>query len=471
MVCKKILTISFLFFLISFAFAFNHGSAGTEGDPFQIEFIEDLNSIKSYASDGYYFLLKNDLNFLDEDSYSDSGNMGDYEEWIPIQDFNGFFDGNNYLIYDMVISQGGVDNVGFFSKMIGGVIENLHLKNIDVVGRNYVGGLIGDMSGSNELINVSTHGEVRGASSTGGLVGRSVAQISGQSYADVNVYSSGGDVGGLVGLMNGGQLYGVYATGNIINSSNGTWSQRFGGLVGNFNVGSINQCYATGDVRNYYGMVGGLVGQTALYREISNSYATGDVSVMVSNMQRGGLVGRCQRCTITKSYATSLVSTNGSAGGGLVGGIYTPVTDTNNFWDVNTSNYLTSAMGTGLTTTEMMDFNSFNNANWDIVLIGDYDNETWFIDDGEDYPRLWFEFVEDEEPPSDPCNPTINEDWTISELIECTSKSIDIGTGKIVFENNGILKLFSSNVTLSLIEFVSGSQIHLDSGSWVKIEG
>jgi len=57
------------------------------------------------------------------------------------------------------------------------------------------------------------------------------------------------------------------------------------------------------------------------------------------------------------------------------------------------------AGGTGKTTPEMMEFDTFTDTEtvgldepWDIVLIGSYVNEIWYIDDGSDYPRLGWQY-------------------------------------------------------------------------------
>jgi hypothetical protein len=48
--------------------------------------------------------------------------------------------------------------------------------------------------------------------------------------------------------------------------------------------------------------------------------------------------------------------------------------------------------------------------------------------------------------PSDPCAPTINQDWNINTAITCENKRIDLGTGKLVFNTGGSLKLYDSNI-------------------------
>jgi len=80
----------------------------------------------------------------------------------------------------------------------------------------------------------------------------------------------------------------------------------------------------------------------------------------------------------------------------LVGSLYLG-TVTNSFWDTETSGQSSSEGGTAKTTAERKDFDTFDTASWDIVLVENHDGEEetaiWFIDDGNDCPGLWFEWV------------------------------------------------------------------------------
>ena len=65
---------------------------------------------------------------------------------------------------------------------------------------------------------------------------------------------------------------------------------------------------------------------------------------------------------------------------------------TSSFWDFETSGRVTSSGGTGLTTVEMQDIGSFLNAGGD--LMDETRNGTediWWILEGQDTPRLWWE--------------------------------------------------------------------------------
>lgn len=134
--------------------------------------------------------------------------------------------------------------------------------------------------------------------------------------------------------------------------STGADHENIGGLVG-INLGSVVNCCSTGSVAGQSD-VGGLVGYNGgrIITSYSTGIATGEYSV-------GGLVG------------------HNSFGGSI----------TSSFWDFETSDRVTSSGGTGLTTAEMQDINTFLNAGGDFM--GETVNGTediWWILDGQNYP-------------------------------------------------------------------------------------
>lgn len=96
-------------------------------------------------------------------------------------------------------------------------------------------------------------------------------------------------------------------------------------------------------------------------------------------------------------YSTGGVSSRGDAGG-LVGHNRDDPwrgTISNAFWDMEASGQTSSDGGTGKTTAEMQMAATFLDAGWDFV--GETANGTediWWILEGQDYPRLWWEATE-----------------------------------------------------------------------------
>jgi The GLUG motif len=82
----------------------------------------------------------------------------------------------------------------------------------------------------------------------------------------------------------------------------------------------------------------------------------------------GGLLGKNDNTgTVGSSYSTSNVTGNLHVGG-LVGRNQGSVS--NSFWDTQTSGWGSSAGGTGKTTAQMMDIDTFTGVGWDILAVG-----------------------------------------------------------------------------------------------------
>jgi hypothetical protein len=219
-----------------------------------------------------------------------------------------------------------------------------------------------------------------------GLFGRLEGEVRNLGVVDVDMTGSGQYVGGLVGFNSGTvtQCHGAGAVGG---------GDYVGGLVGQ-NDGSVTQCYSTGAVSGT-SSVGGLVGEN--WRTVTQCYSTG---VVGGSDYVGGLVGHNYLGTVTRCYSTGSVSGSRSLGGLIgVNTIYHPILHgirgglvSACFWDIQTSGQVTSAGGTGLTTAEMKTAKTFLDAGWDFV--GETANGTediWWILEGKDYPRLWWE--------------------------------------------------------------------------------
>ncbi|MEO1830597.1 MAG: YDG domain-containing protein [Pseudomonas sp.] len=179
--------------------------------------------------------------------------------------FQGVFDGLGHVISGLFINRGATDFVGLFGYTGGAALRQVGLENVDITGRDYVGGLVGAQYKSRVSQSYAS-GSVNGEYRVGGLVGDSFAnsRIS-QSYATAAVTGTF-EVGGLVGHQFDGSISQSYATGAV------TGSGQVGGLVGRQNGGNISQSYATGAVMGS-GLVGGLVAyQAPNYTSITNSY-------------------------------------------------------------------------------------------------------------------------------------------------------------------------------------------------------
>ena len=359
--------------------AYSGDGDGSAESPYQISTIEDWQELMNTPGDwGSSFILTSDVN-LAGITLTPVGNY-------PSAPFTGIFDGNDNIISNAVINQPGNNYVGLFGLVgSGGKIRNLGVENVNITGRDYVGGLVG-WNSSGTLTGCYAAGSVSGTGNcVGGLVGNNIVGTITTCYATGSV-SGTGAVGGLVGVngdlsYGGGTITSCYAAGSVSGTGN-----CVGGLVG-VNYGELTTCYSTGSVTETGNYVGGLVG----YNDsgtLTSCYATGSVS---GYQVVGGLVGwNIQGSVVTSCYATGSVSGNSSVGG-LVG-----VNDGSghifsSFWDTETSGRATSAGGTGKTTLQMKTLSTFTNAGWDFNDT-DGDPADWMMPSN-DYPRLAWETV------------------------------------------------------------------------------
>ena len=252
------------------------GGKGTEADPCQIANVADWHTLISRPVDwDNHFILTADLDFggasltpVAPDTSTNNGFQGTA--------FTGVFDGNSHILRNATIDMTGTvgkDYVGLFGYVgSGGQILNLGVEEVDVIGYNYVGGLVGYNYG---MINSCyATGSVNGDDYIGGLVGRDSSTTTIKyCYAIGAVTGSGNCVGGLVGTGSG-TIISCYAMGSV------SGDDYVGGLVG-YNGGTITSSYATGVVSGSGNSVGGLVGY------VGNNY-TGTILTSFWDMDTSG---------------------------------------------------------------------------------------------------------------------------------------------------------------------------------------
>ena len=365
--------------------------AGTSEDPWEVHNFEDLKKVGSgvdgWDLDSYYNLEDN----IDATSSKDlNGGMG-FEPIGPESEesFDGVFNGQGYTISNLHIDRGEETGVGLFGVTGDDAeISNFSIDGAEVVGYEYVGGVVGLNNGLAEDINFS--GDVLGMSTTelrgGGLAGANQGVIN-RCYAEGTVESDDLDENG-------------YSIGGLVGDNRGTITESrtdsfvigpriVGGLVG-YNAGPLQRSFSKGWVEAPEDRVGGLVGSHA-DDTVVDSYSEATVR---AGTGAGGLVG-VTLGAIENSYSVGYIDDSIAYDddlGGLVGRITTgggPVDDS--FWDVETSETDWSEAGTGLTTDEMQDYNTFTGAGWDIETYSNHSNQTWYIENGSDYPRLAWE--------------------------------------------------------------------------------
>lgn len=315
------------------------GGNGSASTPYIIEDVLDLQNMS--ANLNAYYTLGNDINASETRTWN--GGQGFMPVGISSDFFNGILLGGNHSISGLFINR-TTNEIGLFG-FTNGKIENVHLKDVNITGLDYTGGLVGDNRG--KISNCSVSGIIHGGGCVGGLAGSTWTIIT-NSSADAEVFGT-----------------------NYV-----------GGLVGYNQQTTILRCMSTGNVKGLND-VGGLVGRNVMSATISDSYSTGNVN---GTNNIGGLVGFFQgpiAGQATNCYSTGLVQ--GITTGGFVcdagPGIFT-----NCFWDNQTSGQTTSAGGAGVmgrTTAQMLTQATF--VGWDFA-------NTWWMVDGETRPFLRMEY-------------------------------------------------------------------------------
>jgi hypothetical protein len=290
-----------------------------------------------------------------------------------------------------------------YSFWIGGLIGSLETSSMvnssyatgNVTGTSsYVGGLIGRVTGYSSVNNSYATGEITANDEVGGLIGRLSSSKIYNSYAMGKV-TGDRSVGGLVGFALGSTVVNnSYATGNVMGESS------VGGFVGLVWTGAlVTRSYSIGNVICSHMEGGGFVGNAWNGSIISNSYSHGSVTRLNGTLTIfGGFVGRNYQGKILNCFSTGRVHYQGATdpiNRGFCGNINTSGTYemSGNFWDISTSGQSsTSGDAAGMTASQMKTSSTFSDAGWDIALYDTWDGETWFIDEGNDYPGLGWQY-------------------------------------------------------------------------------
>jgi hypothetical protein len=378
------------------------GGSGTPEDPWQISTRADLEAVNNDLSAHYILTFYIDLTsktytraVIAPDTSTNPGFQG--------TGFSGSLNGNSYPITNLKVN--GTTYCGLFG-MIGpdAEINNVKLISAAVNGTEYAGGLCGYNQGN--ISNSYSTGSVNGDYYVGGLAGYNDQGNIERCYSMSTVTGTGAgyDTGGLVGY-NDGIVTNSYAVSQIVDDTSVTGNTYVGGLTGR-NAGNIENCFSAGGVSGSGSSAGGLVGQN--YGTVTASYAAGAVSLTgVNSTSAGGLAGSNDGGMISNCYSTGTVGGKSSIGGLIgsnssnssVSNCYSTgeVTGTsftggligsgrgaaNSFWDIETSNLLTSYGGIGLTTQQMKDMYFYSANNWAGGI--------WTIEQGSDYPHLYWE--------------------------------------------------------------------------------
>lgn len=326
---------------------------GTSEDPWIINSCKELQNMRLHL-DGNY-ALNNDIDCADTINWNNGlgfqpiGSCGSNNECYSGDfnfAFNGKLDGKGHKIKELYINGGAGSRFTGLTAVLGarGVLQNLVLEDVNVLGGYSFGALAGSSYGT--ISNINLNGVILGYS---GSIGQGA--IAGYNYGtiedtQVNATLFGSwTIGGITG-SNKGSLIRCSSSGIVSLYNLTSFSDGSGGLAGG-NSGTVNDCYSDANVSGYqsvggllgsnYGSVisshasgyvigtndntGGLIGyassNSGMYPNlISGSYYIGSI---VGKTYTGGLIGELEGGTVSNSYSLGVVTGTNNYTGGLIG--------------------------------------------------------------------------------------------------------------------------------------------------------
>jgi len=288
------------------------GGTGTINDPYQISTIQQLNIVREFPNSSY--ILMNDLD-LGQATQEGGQYWNNGQGWMSIGKntviFSGNFDGNNKKISNMYSTINGL-----FYNVNGSIIKNLGLENVNIPSTDgQAGMLVGNISTS-IVTNCYAKGNIFGNSYTGGLVGNSFSVYYTNCFTEGSV-TGVDNVGGLVGIVDGNNQSTIDSCHSVANV---TGQSLLGGLIGYATNVNTSKSYAVGDISGVNNSIGGFVGSYS-NGTINSCTASGNVVMTGNNSFRvGGFAGYISGTT-TNCYSVGSVTVDESTDdiGGFTG--------------------------------------------------------------------------------------------------------------------------------------------------------
>ena len=308
--------------------------SGTEYDPFLIRCLDDLLNLRNVLNkSGYYYRQVADI---------DCSSVGN---WVVIGDdenpFRHHYDGGGYTISNLCFDG---DATALFE-----VVRDSHFKNMNIVNAyssdnhttrehytgkypgdgGYTGAIVGYGIGCSFENCTATVDFQSSNDTTGGLIGFVV--LKNEQYTLMEnchvsgTITSGGYTGGLIGQIwhyMDDDDYMPASTISVVNCSADVEINIFtisteracvGGLIGESFGIRIEKCHAKGSITVIDGDVGGLVGYSGNYTDITRCYAQVDILANTDDqyggISAGGLIGYMNsRNDVYDCYATGNIS-------------------------------------------------------------------------------------------------------------------------------------------------------------------
>jgi hypothetical protein len=310
------------------------GGTGEPNNPYLIYTAKHLNEMSAEPNDydkHFKLMADIDLSGYTYDRAVIAPDVNDIDGRFQGTSFTGVLNGNGHTISNLTIT--GQNYVGLFGQIMFADVIDLGIVDANITGLDYIGGLVGSSNHAHEVARCYSECRVKGINGVGGLIGSNHLSSVNQCYSRCTVTGES-TVGGLVGTNLGGLIENSYSTSQVSGNSYvcGLVARNSGGL---YNAkGRMINCYNAGIVSG-----------------------TDRIDALVWVTWGGSMPANC-------------------------------------FWDMETSGQASGFLSMGRTTAEMQTAHTFLEAGWDFV--DETDNgveDIWWIDEGNDYPRLWWELI------------------------------------------------------------------------------
>ncbi|WP_188459648.1 T9SS type A sorting domain-containing protein, partial [Psychroflexus planctonicus] len=289
---------------------------------------------------------------------------------------------------------------------VGGIVGSADSTNLSenaneasVTGTDQVGGIAGNLSGSNQnIVSQTSTANIIGNTNVGGLYGEITASVVLEELAIENINITGeNNVGGLIGSSGANVTINQSFVANI--TFDGNSGNNVGGFIG-VNNGSISvsfvknfsMVYST-SLANAGGFTGEMTSGTLTDSYVLSTSTTTNSFSNIGVSNTAGFVGNAVGGSISRAYAAVNSDVNGFSGTG------TGTTISNSFYDQDLAEGNTDTSATATTTANMNLEATFTAAGWDFEC--ETTNGTDFIwgintTDNQSYAFLRWEGFESE---------------------------------------------------------------------------
>lgn len=198
--------------------------------------------------------------------------------FTPLPDFTGSLDGQGHVIRNLTFNNANQDQAALFSTTHGATIKNLGIENANIVGNANAAAIVGR--------------------ACGGTI---------QSCYVANSYIEGRDhVGSITGDMNVNDNVGVTISDCLSDARLKTRSYQVGGLVGVTNGGTIQNCYFSGTIDGNESCSAGIISLLDSDDHLTTVQNNLSAASHIYNGSQDRIIGTAGRnVTLTNNYAVA----------------------------------------------------------------------------------------------------------------------------------------------------------------------